>query len=192
MKPRSFWTRVNRLRRGWGLDRNDLRRDVDRAQMFYGLLLLVLFIVAAPLVCVHTVGSVYRSGVQAERYEAATRHRIDATVVNIKGRHTGREVTVIWVGPDGTVRSGHYTTWRGVSPGDHPKVWAGPGGVGEDPPRSHARTISDAAATGATTAGTAGLVAAGAYLLLRRHCDKRRYRMWDEAWARFDRRRIGP
>lgn len=192
MKLSRVWTRLNRRRRGWGFDRNDLRREVDRAQMFYGLLLLVLSIIVTPFVSVRAVQAAYHSGVRAERYEAATRHRVDATVVNIKQLHTGREVTVTWIASDGTWRSGHYTTWRGASLGDRPKAWAGPGGVGEDPPRTHARTIGDAAAAGATTVLAAGLVPAGTYLLLRRRYDKRRYRMWDEAWAGFDRRRIGP
>ncbi|GAA1898466.1 Rv1733c family protein [Actinomadura bangladeshensis] len=184
--------RLNRRRRGWGFDRNDLRREVDRAQMFYGLLLLILFLAVTPPVSAHAVQAVYDSGVRAERYEATTRHRVDATVVGIKRLHTGREVTVTWTAPDGTLRRGHYTTWRGASLGDHPKVWTRPGGVGEDPPRAHARTIGDAAAGGATTTLASGLASVGVYLLLRRHYDKRRYRMWDEAWAGFDRRRIGP
>lgn len=192
MKLSKIRTRLNRRRRSWGFDRNDLRREVDRAQMFYGLLLLVVFIAVTPLICARAVQAAHHSGVRAERYEAATRHRVDATVVDIKRLHTGREVTVIWIASDGTLRSGHYTTWRGARLGDRPKVWAGPGGVGEDPPRSHARTVGDAAAAGATTVAAAGLVPAGIYLLLRRRYDERRYRMWDEAWAGFDRRRIGP
>lgn len=192
MKPPRIRARLNRRRRSWGFDRNDLRREVDRAQMFYGLLLLVIFLAVTPLISAHVVQSIYNSGVQAERHEVITRHRVDATVVDIKRLHTGREVTLIWTDPDGTLRQGHYTTWRGASLGDHPKVWTRPGGVGEDPPRTHARTIGDAAAGGATTTLASGLPSVGIYLLLRRHYDKRRYRTWDEAWASFDRRRIGP
>ncbi len=192
MKLPKIRARLNRRRRSWGFDRNDLRRAVDRAQMFYGLLLFVIFLAVTPLASAHVVQSVYHSGVLPERSEATTRHRVDATLVKIKRLHTGREVTVTWTDSDGTVQNGHYTTWRGASLGDHPKVWARPGGVGEDPPRTHVRTIGDAAASGATTVMASGQASAGIYLVLRRRYDKRRYRMWDEAWAGFDRRRIGP
>ncbi|MFA1542691.1 hypothetical protein SM611_27475 [Actinomadura sp. DLS-62] len=165
---------------------------MDRAQMFYGLLLLMIFIAVTPPISIRAVQAVHHSGVKAERYEAATRHRVDATVVNIERRHTGREVTVTWIASDGTLHSGRYTSWRGASLGDRPAVWAGPGGVGEDPPRPHARTIGDCVATAVTAVAATGLVPGGVYLLLRRRLDKRRYRMWDEAWAGFDRRRIGP
>jgi hypothetical protein len=183
---------LNRRRRSWGFDRNDLRREADRAQMFYGLLLLVIFLAVTPPISARAVQVVYHSGVRAEQHEAAARHRVDATVVKIRRLHTGREVTVAWTAPDGTPRSGHYTTWRGAILGDHPKVWAGAGSVGEHPPRTHSRTIGDTAAAGASTVVAAGSPLLGLYLLLRRLYDRRRYRLWDEAWAGFDRRRIGP
>jgi hypothetical protein len=187
-----IWAHVNRRRHGWGFDRNDLRRVVDRKQMLYGLLLLVIFLGFAPFACIHVVQTVLHSGLRAERYEAATHHRVDATVVNVKSLHSGREVEVVWTAPDGTSRGGHFTTWHGANVGDHPKVWAGPGSVGEYPPRTHARTVGDAAAIGASTVAAVGLPLLGLYLLLRHRCDQHRYRMWDEAWTGFDRRRIGP
>ncbi len=106
--------------------------------------------------------------------------------------HRGREVTVGWTDPDGTPHKGRFTTWRGVNLSNRPEVWVGAGAVGEHPPRTHARTVGDAAAVGASTVAATGLPLLGLYLLLRHHCDRCRYRLWDEAWAGFDHRRIGP
>ncbi|WP_146877334.1 hypothetical protein [Actinomadura madurae] len=192
MRPSKIWAHMNRRRHGWGFDRNDMRRAVDRRQMLFGLILLGIFLGVTPFVCVHVVQSVLHSGLQAERSEAATRYRVDATVVGVKPLRQGREVKVVWTDPDGTPRSGHFTTWHGASVGDHPKVWAGPGGVGEHAPRTHARTVGDAAAIGASTVAATGLPLLGLYMLLRHRLDQQRYRMWTEEWAHFDRRHIGP
>ncbi|TMR04220.1 hypothetical protein ETD83_09055 [Actinomadura soli] len=147
------------------------------------------FLVVTPGLCVQAVQHARDSGARAERQEAATRHRVDATVVNVGRSRSGREVTVTWIDRDGTLRSGHYRSWRGAQIGDHPEVWAGPGHrVNDSPPRTHARTVGDMASAGAATATAAGLPLLGLYMLLRRRLDHRRYRAWDEAWASLDRR----
>lgn len=193
MKSPNTWSRVNRWRRRLGFDGNDLRRDVDRTQWLFGVLLLLAFVAVASLVCGPAVRHARDSGARAERYEAATRQRVDATVVNVEPLQSGREVTIIWIDRDGTLRSGHYTSWRGAEFGDHPQVWVGPHHrVQESPPRTHARTIGDMVTAGATTAAAAGLPLLGLYMLLRHHFDRRRYRAWDDAWAGFDQRRHRP
>ncbi|MGH3242447.1 MAG: Rv1733c family protein [Spirillospora sp.] len=180
---------MNRYRRRCGFDDNDLRRPVDRIQGLSGLLLLVVFLLVTPVVGVQAVQHARDSGVRAERHEAATLHRVDATVVNVKRSHGGREVTLTWIDGDGTPRSGHYRSQRGAQIGDHPKVWAGPRhGVTDLPPRTHARTVGDMATAGAATATATGLPLLGLYMLVRRRMDHRRYRAWDEAWASLDHR----
>ncbi|MFI0411791.1 hypothetical protein [Actinomadura sp. 3N508] len=181
---------MNRWRRRSGFDRNDLRRPVDRIQWLSGLFLLVVFLVAAPLICVRAVQHAHDVGVRAERYEAVTRHRVDATVVKVKTRRHGREITVVWNDRDGTPRTGRYIGWRGAEVGANPEVWAGPRNqVSDMPPRTHARTVGDMAATGAAAGFATGLVPLGLYLLLRRRLDRVRRLNWDKDWAGFDRLR---
>ncbi|WP_141576779.1 hypothetical protein [Actinomadura sp. WMMA1423] len=189
MKPPDARTRADRLRRRCGFDGNPLRRHVDRVQWRIGLLLLLVFLVAAPVVCAHVVGPVHGAGVRAERYEAATRHRVDATVIGVRPLESGREVTAAWTDPDGASRTGHYTSWKATQLGERRELWAGPGGrLGETGPRKHMRTIGDDVSAGAAAATGAGLPLLALYLLLRHRCDRRRYRRWDEEWADFDRR----
>ncbi|TYB43916.1 Rv1733c family protein [Actinomadura chibensis] len=193
MKSPKWWSRVDRWRRRCGFDDNDLRRPVDRVQWLSGLFLLVVFLAVTPALCVQAVHHARDAGARAERYEATARHRVDATVVKVRRLQSGREVTVIWIDRDGTLRTGRYVTWHGVESGDHPRVWAGPRHrVSDSPPQSHARTVVEVVVTATATAVAAGLSALGLYLLLRRRLDRRRYRAWDRAWDRFDQRRHRP
>ncbi|MFA1542565.1 Rv1733c family protein [Actinomadura monticuli] len=192
MKPATMWARANRWRRSLGLDGNDLRRDVDRAQQRLGIVLLMLFFGIALPLGVHTAQTVYDSGVRAERHEAATWRRVDATVVKVKevsGRH---RVTVAWTGPDGTRRTGDYTTWRGSAVGSRIAVWAGPGTVSLLPPRDHSRTVAQTGVVAAAVALATALPLLGVHRLARRRFDRHRDRLWDAAWARLDNHRIGP
>ncbi|MGW5410339.1 Rv1733c family protein [Actinomadura geliboluensis] len=192
MKRARMWARANRWRRSLGLDGNDLRRDVDRAQRRLGIILLMLFSGITPPLAVYTAWIVHDSGVRAERYEAATWHRVDATAVKIKqvkGRH---QVTVAWTEPGGTRRTGDYTTLRGPDIGTRVRVWAGPGTVSLLPPRDHSRTLAQ---TGLAVAGVAlatGAPLLGLYRLARRRYNRRRDQLWDAAWARLDNHHIGP
>ena len=189
MRSPDAGTHADRLRRRCGLDGNDLRRRVDRAQWRVGLLLLLLFLVAAPIACAHVVSSVDAAGVRAERYEAATRHRVDATVVGVTPLESGREVNVVWTGADGTPHTGRYTSWRATVVGEHRVLWTGPRHtLGEMGPRKHARTIGDDVSAGAAVLAVTGLPMLTVYLAFRWGCDRRRYRQWDEEWADFDRR----
>ncbi|SNS11338.1 Rv1733c family protein [Actinomadura mexicana] len=187
------WTaRIDRRRRSCGFDRNDLRRDVDRVQWRLGLLLLVVFLSATPPLLSHAVQSAYGSGVRAERQQAATRHRVEATIVKVRDPGGRRTVTVAWTDPDGTRRTGDYTTWRGADVGERLLLWAGPDGVSITPPRRHAQTVIHTTVAGAGVALATGLPVLCLYWLVRVRYDRRRYRLWDAEWARLDNHRIGP
>jgi hypothetical protein len=184
--------RIDRRRRSCGFDRNDLRRGVDRIQWRLGLLLLMVFLGAAPPLVAHAVLAAYGSGVRAEHRQAATRHRVEAAIVKVRDPGGRRTVTVAWTDPDGTRRTDDYTTWRGAGVGERLILWAGPDGVSMTPPRRHAQTVVHTAVNGTGVALATGLPLLGVYWLVRARCDRRRYRMWDADWARLDDRRIGP
>ncbi|MFB4309519.1 hypothetical protein [Actinomadura sp. GTD37] len=106
-----------------------------------------------------------------------------------RGRH---RVTVAWIEPDGTRRTGEFTARRGTGAGDRLTVWAGPGTVSNVPPQTRSRTVARTVAAGAGAAPAVALPLLGLYRLVRRGCDRRRHRLWDAEWARFDNPRIGP
>ncbi|MBT2212693.1 MULTISPECIES: hypothetical protein [Actinomadura] len=190
MRPTGRRPSLDRLRRRIGFDRNDLRRSVDRGQWMLGIALLMLFLSLAPPLCLRAGRAAYGSGVDAERSEAATRHRVEATVVKVDHRRSGRALTVTWRDPDGTARTGSFTAFRGGTVGEHRAVWAGPSGVTDEPPQRHARTIADALTAVLGAAAALGAPLLGVYLLVRYRCDRRRYRAWAAEWAQWDTRRI--
>lgn len=184
--------RIDQWRRRLGFDANDLRRTVDRVQWRIGLALLAVFLAVTPPLAASAAGHVYDAGLRAERRDAAAWQRVDATVAEVDPLRAGHRVTVTWTGPDGTRRSGDFTTVDRVRPGDVIPAWTRDGAVAAARPGRHGLTVVDTAAAGAGVALAVGLSLLGVHLLVRRHCDRRRERLWDAAWARFDNHRIGP
>lgn len=186
MEPTGVRAGLGRLWRRIGFDGNELRRDVDRRQRAAGLLLLLLFLGAGLPFCRQIARTAYDSGVRTERYEAATRHEADATVLRVDDLASGHRVTVTWREPGGQVRTGSYDTWYGAVVGEHLKLWAGPAGVSDVGPRRHARTVGEAVGAGLGAATAAGLPVLVAYLVIRRRSDRRRDLLWDAEWERLD------
>jgi hypothetical protein len=116
----------------------------------------------------------------------------DAIVVKIEEVRGRRRVTVAWTEPDRTRRTGDYTTWRGSDVGSRVTAWAGLSTVSLLPPREHSRTIAQTGVAASGVALATGLPLLGLYRLIRRGCDRRRYRLWDAAWARLDNHHTGP
>lgn len=180
-----------RLRRRVGLERNELRRRVDRVQRLAALCLLAVLLAAAPPLAAWSAGWSYRQGTRAERAERADRHQVAATVLAAGGvpagdRYIHETVRGQWPGPGGGLRTGELPSWKNAVPGAQRRIWVDREGEPTVRPRSHGRTVTDAA-----YAGLAGVLVAGAPLLLaywavRRRCDRHRDALWDAAWARMD------
>lgn len=185
--------RMDRWRRRFGFDTNNLRRDVDRFQWRIGLVLLVAFLTVTPPLTVIVAGQVYEAGERAERRAAETWRRVDATVVKVSPLRAGHRVTVTWTEPDGTRREGAFTLRDPAAVGDPVPAWVADGTVAAAPPHRHGLTVIDTAAAGIGVVLAMGLSLFGLYALVRRRCDRSRDRFWDEAWARFDNNHsIGP
>jgi hypothetical protein len=193
---RRMWTGLDRLRRRLGLDRNDLRRGIDRIQWALATALLLIFLAAAPAAATSVADRVYASGIHTEAREAATRRQVDATILNpaemprSSSGDTGQPaVKMRWPAPDGSHRTGYVPYRSRAGRGAGQRIWIDDSGAVTVRPRRHVQTIGDAvyAAGGTTLAiGTLLLVAYGA---LRRRCDRRRAELWEAEWAQMDRGR---
>lgn len=195
---RAIWMRLDRIRRRLGLDRNDLRRGIDRVQWALAGALLMVFLMAAPVTAAVVADRVYDSGVRTEQRESATRHQVDATVVGAgrvpspgPGRTASPTVRLRWPAPDGTPRTGDVPVRGTMTTGSRQRIWVDGSGAATVRPRRHVQTIGSAVyAAGGTTTAIGGLLLI-AYGTLRRRCDQCRSRLWDADWARLDRRRTG-
>jgi hypothetical protein len=194
------------LRRRLGLERNDLRRRVDRVQRWAALGLLVLMLAIVAPLAVWSARWSYDAGLRAERDERVNRRQVVATVVETGGagsagnRYLHDTVQATWPHPaEGataaetlkgrTARGGTLPSWKGVKVGAKKRIWVTMNGDVVGPPRPHSRTVGDAAYSAGTAVLVGGLPFLLAYWWLRRRCDRHRDAMWDTAWARMDAQR---
>ncbi|MGI5330569.1 Rv1733c family protein [Actinomadura nitritigenes] len=185
---------LQRLRRRFGFDGNDLRRATDRRQRAVGLAAAVSFAGIAPPLCAGVVSLTYRSGLGAEAAQAATHRLVDARVTRIETQTTGQMrysfAVLAWTTPDGQTHWATVPAKKAAGPGAIRRVWVDASGEMTRRPQSRSDTVMTAAFAGAATTVAAGAVPFSAYMLVRRRCDRRRARMWDVAWARLDRRQM--
>ncbi|MFC4907062.1 hypothetical protein [Actinomadura gamaensis] len=175
------------LRHRFGFDSNPLRRDVDRFQWLTGLVLVLLFLVFAPVMGLRVGEAYYAKGVRTERVEATAWRPVSADVTRVTERKRGYRVDVLGTAADGHRLTGSYTTSRATVVGDHVSLWATPSRLTDTPPRRHARTITDTVVAVAASTLVVAAPLALVHLVTRRRCDRLRSRLWDAAWARFDR-----
>jgi hypothetical protein len=180
------------FRRLLGLDRNPLRRHVDRVQAAVTVSLAAALALAGPVAAAAAGTAAYRAVAPAAAEERATRVLTDATLIQDPlAAHGGDDTTwpvslvrvdARWTAPDGTPHTGKVTVGRGRQVGDVVRVWVGPDGRTTPRPR----TTGNVLATVAGLAAGAVLTLGGLLLLVglgaRRLLDRRRARLWEEEW----------
>ncbi|MEU5992719.1 hypothetical protein ABZ806_27440 [Spirillospora sp. NPDC047418] len=185
-------TPVRRLRRRLGLERNGLRRRVDRVQRLLALGLLLLLLAAAPPVAALAVSWSYDAGTHAENAERANRHRVVATVTSTGGvgssgdRYIHEAVQATWPGPGGEPRIGTLPSWKNVKVGAQRTIWVDRNGDPAVRPRPHSRTVTDAVYAGAAAVLGCAIPVLFGYVVVRRRCDRHRDALWEADWARLD------
>lgn len=183
---------LTRLRRRLGLERNELRRRVDRVQRLVAFGLLVLLLGLAPPLAAWTGAWSYDSGVRAEHAERAVRHKVVASVTSTGGigsagdRYIHETVQATWPGADGKPRTGTLPGWKNAKVGAHRTIWVDRKDAPSLRPRPHSRTLTDAAYASAATVLGLSMPLLLAYALVRRRCDRCRDKLWEADWARMD------
>ncbi|MFA1539167.1 Rv1733c family protein [Actinomadura monticuli] len=185
-------TPLVRLRRRLGLERNALRRRVDRVQRLIALGLLLLLLGAAPPLAALAVNWSYGAGMSAEHAEHANRRQVVATVTSTGGvgsvgdRYIHETVQATWPGANAQPHVGTLPSWKDVKVGAHRTIWIDQRGDPTVRPRPHSRTVTDAVYAGSAAVLGCAVPVLFAYALVRRRCDRHRDAMWDADWARMD------
>jgi hypothetical protein len=182
------WIRTRRALRRFGFHRNAMCRPLDRVQSIIGLGLSLVFLALGPLVAARAVQHAYDAGARTEQRQNATRHRVDATVVQryapgsgITGQVVGARERVEWPAADGARHSGVLGANKPV--GAHMTLWVDDSEAVKAAPQARTQTIGAAAFAGAGGLAAIAVPLALAYMLIRRRFDRRRFAEWDEEWS---------
>jgi hypothetical protein len=182
--------RVRRLACRLGLDANPLRRRTDKIATFLAALLLLVFLVGAPLLAIAAYGWAGRVGAAELRAERSW-HTVPAVVLKsvpvqnsfASGLFSYSWVPARWQAPNGQVRTGNIAVEAGIAAGRKVRIWVDGTGRPTDPPLApravHARATTVAlVATLVLVTVLSVLAWAGRKLL-----DRRRLADWELAWA---------
>jgi hypothetical protein len=207
---------VGRTLRRIGLDRNPLRRTIDRVETWITVALIVAFMLIVPVTTWFTGRVAYSAGVRTEQLERANRYRVEAVLLADAGSDarttapavhqtparqgpapartgtsTGLRTPAHWTGTDGSAHRGSVVADERSRAGQWVPVWTNAHGDLTDPPQQRVQTCVNAVAA-AALAGLGAVALAGAVrVLLHRMLDARRMAQWEAAWWQFEPRWTG-
>lgn len=181
-------TLMSRLVRARRFDRNPLRRASDRAESVVLLVLVVAFVVSAPLVVAASGAWTRAAAHRAELAQAASLRQVTAVVLAVDGPRASGSWDLVsqakaqWTAPDGAVVTGQLPVRNGTNTGATFRVWVTRDGhLAEQPMTdSQAASLVITAQVAATAAFAIVLALAG--VLTRWSLDKRRMASWDADW----------
>jgi hypothetical protein len=180
---------VRRTCRRVGLDRNPMRRRIDRVQSLVGAMLIMVFLISAPLLAISVGGRVYAEEDRVVRAQIAQLHQIDATVIEIGKTSLYAPITsarVQWLDAAGVTRTADYQSSTGVKPGATVQIWLDQNGNIAAPPVP-SRPMSKAVVTTTALVSVILTCCCVCHLLLRCGLDRRRARLWETEWATVQR-----
>jgi hypothetical protein len=180
------------VRRFPGLDRNPLRRRVDRVEAWLTVLLTATFLFVGPVVAWHAGGTAYREALHTARISQPDHVRADAVLEeDAVLTYTGSEsppmvqapVRARWQGPDGSSHRGTIVPAKPGPAGTVLPVWTDATGNLTVPPR----TVGDMRLEGVRTGLVVLLILGGALAatrrLVRRAANRRRLAWWQCEWT---------
>ncbi len=185
-KPRA--TLTGRFVRGRRFDRNPLRRPADRAETIMLALLLVAFLVGAPLAALASGTWARAMAQRAEVAQTASRYQVTAVVLTAAGSATvgSWNLTSVtsarWTAPDGTVVTGEVPVPAYTSAGATVRVWTTRDGQLTSLPMGESQVayLADLGEIAGAAAVVVLLTLVG--VLARWSLDKRRMAAWDADW----------
>jgi hypothetical protein len=203
---------AGRTLRRIGLDRNPLRRTVDRVEALITIFLMVAAIFVVPGAAWLAGRAAYESGLRTEQFERTHRFQVDAVLLAEAGtdpggssshqRHAafpprgagpaqGLRTAARWAGVDGSTHQGSVLASSGAHAGSTVPVWTDVHGNLINPPQQRSQTKVNAVGVAALTATAAGCVLAALRMLIHHGFDVRRMAQWQAAWWRFEPRWTG-
>jgi hypothetical protein len=185
-KPRA--TVTGRFVRGRRPDRNPLRRGADRAETIVLALLLVAFLVGAPLAALASGSWAHAIAQRAELAQVASRGQVAAVVLTaavapaVGSPNLTSVTSARWTAPDGTVVTGELPVPVGTRAGATVRVWTTRDGQLTSMPMGESQVAYVADLGEIAGVAAIALLLALVGVLARRSLDKRRMAAWEADW----------
>jgi len=183
---------IRRISRSIGIDRNPLRRPIDRFECALRLMLVLAFVICGPLLAPATAQLSQVAGLAEVHREASWRH-VDAVLLRpAPSRLSGYgSMATFWVAgrwraPSGAIREGMVPTRTGVPAGTKVRIWVDWAGrlTGRRPLTvGMVQTRSVLFEIGSVAGLAAGLFVLA--WLIRLMLNRRRMAYWGIEWACF-------
>lgn len=185
--PRYYWPL--RTIRGARLDRNPLRRGIDRLETCLLVGLFAALVAATPFAARWAAHASYLSALHARQEQQATRHQVSATLTGDAGSVSGYSLSAYvlapatWTSAGGAPRSGDVPATPGSPKGTVITVWTDGNGQLDSPPigLSEVASQADAAAIGVVIAAGVAYIAGAA--VIRQLANRRRMAAWEADWV---------
>lgn len=185
------WAQAGHWLLRWaGIDRNPLRRGIDRVQAMVWAGLLIVSLAGAPVVTLQVSHAMYVSGLRNAQVQALNRRQVTALVVRVtsvagawRSVQLPARLLVRWMTPGGSVKTAEIPSARSVVAGSSVAVWTDKGGRLAHRPVTRAEVAAGVMhAAVAILAGFAlGVVAAGGLVSLL--LDRLRFAAWGAEWS---------
>jgi hypothetical protein len=174
-----------------GLDRNPLRRSVDRAETVVRFVVLVLILTAVPAMTVLVGRWAYHAAATQVRAQDAATHAVSAILLGSApgsgepDPYEGAEMAWVparWVAPDGPVRTGDVLAPAGAKRGSLVRTWVDEAGDFVDPPPGRSQIVGNVFMA-VLLSGLCGLALMfGAEAISHQLMERRRMRAWAADW----------
>ena len=180
-----------RLARWLGLDRNPLRRGIDRVEAALRLVMILLAVVAVPAAAVAAGRWADHYGLHQAQAQRAANHQVTAVLLEdapesgVPNPYTNVQtswVTARWQPPGQPPRTGQVLALAGARKGSTVRTWIDPRGAVTDPPPDHRFIVGDVWIAVMATCLVSLLVLLAAGVLARRVLDRRRLSAWEAEW----------
>ena len=178
---------VSQLARRLGLNGSPLRRRTDKIAVCLAALLVVVFLLGAPVVSMVAIGAAGRmaAGQQVTR----SWRQVSAVVQKAAPAPPAWElsgyswVRARWTAPDGRARAGQIPVSTAVAVGQTVRVWVDAAGTPTGPPPNPGAVIADQAAAALAAVVTLGVTLVCLMCAVRWALNRRRLANWETEWA---------
>jgi hypothetical protein len=183
-----------------GLDRNPLRRRVDRVERWLAIALVATIFVVNPVLAWLAGSAVYRGGLHAARTAHDGRFPATAVLEEDSVSLTPVDATVPvkplptlarWIGPDGVAHTGRILPDQQGPAGAVVEVWTDAAGNLVAAPPDAEQAVGNGFVVGMAVLLGSGVAAAAVWLVARHALERRRLDSWQVQWMSVEPRWSG-